>query len=106
MMDVSHSMKRDYQPVIQVIQVDPKVIRPTGIPLLVIQDDSKAIKMKNDIYQVSKIVQSDDEQVIQVDQKLSWFSLTGIMFFVMDETPRIMKPKLKDVGKGSSMQIN
>ena len=35
-------------------------------------------------------VQSDDQQVIQVDQKLSWISLTGILLFVMDETPMIM----------------
>ena len=48
---------------------------------------------------MSIIVQSDDQQVIQVDKKLFWISLTGIMFFLMDETPRIMMPKLKDVGK-------
>ena len=57
------------------------------------------IKMKNNVYQASKIVQSDDQQVIQVDQKLSWISLTGIGLFVMDENAKDYVTQSEKCGK-------
>ena len=63
------------------------------------------IKMKNNVYQVSKIVQSDDQQVIQVDQKLSWISLTGIGLFVMDENAKDYVTQSEKCGKRFKVMV-